>query len=349
MQQAYTARLELSVGGQTIEGNAPLTEAELEARIRDDQARMRRYYDSLGQDDEAAGSANPAHQLAPAYFRVYLERRPSPLATRALGRALCLWGQVRGASGHVRQAVAQVGPDEDVWVDEAVGGVLNSLWKDHGFAAAVSELEAVAWPVKPDQSRAMLLYTLSRRWMETGAQEKARQACEEILRLDTSRSPFYVEPFARGCLYEIDCLNVGQLAPVFALPDIDGNLVALQRYRGRVVLLSFWAEHCGACPREFPHLRRLAAGYPTSSFAIIGVALDEGDEDLAALRCTIQREELSWPHICDGTGWDAPLAKLFNTRALPDSYLLDADGRIAAKNTDADAVGRLVDCLLGRM
>jgi hypothetical protein len=66
------------------------------------------------------------------------------------------------------------------------------------------------------------------------------------------------------------------------------------------------------------------------------------------LRATILREELRWPHVCDGTCWNDPLAKLYNTRGIPDTYLLDTLGRIAAKNTHADKIGSPINSLLQR-
>lgn len=329
--------------GPTSEPKPHLGEADFEARISADRQQMRAYYDSLGKDDDAAGLANPAHRMASEYYRIYLEGRPSLVANRALQRALELWGQIRGSSGDAREAVRQIAPEEDVWSAEAIDGYLDSLWKDHGFDAALAELEQVAGRVLPDRSRAEILHILCRRWMDAGALAKARDSSKEILRLDTSTSPWYVEFSARGCLYEIECLNVGQPAPDFALPDIDGNLVELERYRGRVVLLSFWAAWCGACPREFPHLRALATAYDKRVFAILGAALDE---DLVALRETVQREQLDWPHICGGTCWHDPLSRLYNNRGIPDIYLIDAKGHIAAKGTPAEEVGRIIDRLL---
>lgn len=329
-----------AISSGATDSQLPLADLAFEAKLSEDRARIQLFYDSLGEEDDPEGAANPANQFAPEHFQIYLKHRPSSLATRALGVALSMWGRVKGASGVVREAVTQIAPDEDVWSDEVVDGVLYALWEDNGFAASLAELEEIARRVTPDQSRAMMLHTLSSRWMDTGALAKAREACEEILRLDISNSPWYIEPNARGCLYEIECLNVGQPAPDFSLPDIDGSLVELRQYRGRVILLSFWAAWCGACPREFPHLRHLAEIYPSNCFAIVGVALDE---DMATLREVIQREELHWPHICGGTCWDDPLAKLYNTRGIPNSYLLDVNGLIVAKHTPAEGIGDLVD------
>lgn len=128
----------------------PLTadEVAFEARAKADGERIDRFRQSLSPGDDPAGPANPEHGLAREYFAVYLATRPSRLASRALGLAFRMWGHLKGSSAQVRAVVAQIPCDEDVWGDQAVDGALGAFWEDHGFAAALTELEQLLTPVQ---------------------------------------------------------------------------------------------------------------------------------------------------------------------------------------------------------
>ncbi len=133
------------------------------------------------------------------------------------------------------------------------------------------------------------------------------------------------------------------MAPHFAQHDVDGKLIDLSGYRGRVVLLDFWASWCGPCHGEFPHLRRIVQKYTQERFSVIGVSLDD---DLSALRKCSEKEGLNWPHICGAQCWNDPGAKLFNIQRIPQTYILDPDGRIAFKGKRDVALEEAVDSLL---
>ena len=127
---------------------------------------------------------------------------------------------------------------------------------------------------------------------------------------------------------ELDNLNVGQLAPQFRLPDIDGNHIDLADYQGKVVVLHFWGTTCGWCKFIYPSLRNIAQEYSGDEVALIGISKD-GDFD--ALRAMIKEEQFTWPQICEGNGWKDTVFKLYNVDRMPIEYIIDQDGKIAFK------------------
>ena len=129
-------------------------------------------------------------------------------------------------------------------------------------------------------------------------------------------------------MYELDNLNVGQLAPQFRLPDIDGNRVDLVDYQGKVVVLHFGSTTCSMCKCIYPSLRNIAQEYSEDEVALIGVSKD-GDFD--ALRAMIKEEQFTWPQICEGNGWKDTVFKLYNVDRMPIEYIIDRDGKVAFK------------------
>lgn len=306
----------------------------------------------LKQGDDEYCPANPAFRLAPRYFRYYLERRPSDTATQALAFAFEMWDQLKGVSNDVREALSQIGREEQLYGDLAQAqetwrkvalGVRRSFARDEHIRDGLDLLEDFASTTASPAVAAVMLREAAP-WREReGQKEIAREAYERILQLDTSQCAWYVQYQARGSLYGYGNLDVGQLVPDFATPDIDGNLVDIKDYRGRIVLLDFWSTSCPFCFDEFPYLRESRKRYSQERYSLIGVSLDQ---HIGNLRECAAKEELDWPQICDGKDWDEPLALLFNVRGIPDNYIIDSDGLIVGKGKRGEAVLETLDCLL---
>lgn len=106
----------------------------------------------------------------------------------------------------------------------------------------------------------------------------------------------------------------------FALPDLSGKTVRLSDYRGKVVLLNFWATWCGYCVREMPWFIEYADQFRSRGFEVIGVALDEEGWDV--VRPFVEKMGVNYPVVV--SGWD--LAFQYNALALPTTWLIDRDG-----------------------
>lgn len=215
--------------------------------------------------------------------------------------------------------------EEDVW-DKVENGLMRSFREhDDREEEAISLLEEFVHKVIPLKSKSALLCTLADFWEKQGEKKKARQGFEQIIQWDASE--WHIE-HAQGHLYELDNLNIGQPAPLFDLPDVDGNRIRLADFHGQVVVLHFWGTDCGWCQFIYPPLRKIAQEYPEDQVTLIGLSTDT---DLGILRAKIKEEEFIWPQICEGKGWKDTVFKLYNVDGIPAEFILDPDGRIAFK------------------
>lgn len=115
------------------------------------------------------------------------------------------------------------------------------------------------------------------------------------------------------------------------VPDIDGKDVSLDEYRGKVVLIDFWAITCIPCRKELPNLVEVYNEHHVEGFEIISVCLDSMDRTtLQDLRKWIGDNKMDWRHVYDGSGWKSELAKSFFIGTIPAPYLLGADGSLIA-------------------
>lgn len=130
-------------------------------------------------------------------------------------------------------------------------------------------------------------------------------------------------------------LAVGTQFPNFETTDLEGKPLSLANYKGKVVLIDFWATWCGPCVQELPNVLKAYEKYHAKGFEIIGISLDNEKEKLTSF---IKEKNMPWPQSFDGKGWQSDLAAKYGINSIPATYLLDGEGKIIAKDLRGEAL-----------
>lgn len=128
-------------------------------------------------------------------------------------------------------------------------------------------------------------------------------------------------------------LEIGAMAPDFTMPDVNGVPVSLSSFRGKYVLLDFWASWCGPCRKENPHVVEAYNKYNEKGFEVLGVSYDYPGMRDKWLKA-IEKDGLPWTHVSNLLGWKDPTSKLYNISGIPAPFLIGPDGKIIAKDYD---------------
>lgn len=140
--------------------------------------------------------------------------------------------------------------------------------------------------------------------------------------------------------------STSKAAPDFLARDFDSGVsFSLRDFRGKVVLIDFWATWCGPCIQEMPNVIRAYQKYHDRGFEIIGISLDS---DMRILQDFIDANEIEWPQACDGQGWKGEIVQKYGVTGIPATFLIDEEGNLIASNLRGSALDRKLGEILER-
>ncbi len=136
---------------------------------------------------------------------------------------------------------------------------------------------------------------------------------------------------------------IGFPAPAINLKTPEGKLLPLSSFKGKVVLIDFWASWCGPCMRAMPEMKAINAKFAGQPFAIYGVSLDRDSNSWVN---TIKSAGLNWHHVSDIKYWNCVAAKAYSVSGIPATFLIDKNGNIAGKNLHGPELEAKIERLL---
>jgi peroxiredoxin len=140
-------------------------------------------------------------------------------------------------------------------------------------------------------------------------------------------------------------LSIGNIAPDFSAPTPDGKTASLKQSLGKVTIIDFWASWCGPCRKENPSVVALYNEFHSKGLNIIGVSLDkDGKKWMEA----IEKDGLTWTHVSNLQFWTDPVAKMYNVNSIPATFILDAEGKIVAKDLRGEVLRAKIAELLNK-
>ena len=128
---------------------------------------------------------------------------------------------------------------------------------------------------------------------------------------------------------KLKSVQVGQVAPAFTMNSIDGKPVKLADFKGKYVLLDFWASWCLPCRHENPNVVKAYHTFKDKNFTVFSISLDK---DPVAWKQAVNADHLDWTHASELKDFEGPTVRLYQVEGIPSSFLLDPSGKIIAKN-----------------
>jgi peroxiredoxin len=128
-------------------------------------------------------------------------------------------------------------------------------------------------------------------------------------------------------------LVVGTKFPDFEEKDLDGKPLSVSNYKGKILLIDFWATWCAPCVFELPNVIKAYEKYHDKGLEIVGISLDDSEPKL---RSFLKDKNMTWPQYFDGSRWKNKLAQKYGVQGIPATFLLDGDGKIIGRDLRAE-------------
>lgn len=289
---------------------------------------------------------NPGPQHAPRLIEFARNNRKSLPAFQALYIACQMLSGSKNAAATKLVAAATTLLMEDHADEPRIADIALLVASRHNDAIE-KFLRGLKEDSSDEKTRGIACYALA---TSIDSNEKTRdQRAEEVNALleevirdypGVVAGDFVLGERAEPELYERRFLSVGKIAPDIVGQDVEGEKFRLHDFRGKVVVLDFWADWCPYCAEMYPQERLLLEKHKGQPFVILGINCDQKDR----LQNAIELRKVTWRSWWDGR--EGPIAKKWNVTTLPTTYVLDHTGTIRFKGIRGTDLEEAIEVLL---
>jgi tetratricopeptide (TPR) repeat protein len=253
-----------------------------------------------------------------------------------IGQIYLQQGRLKESAVAFRRA-AELKPQNEAEMYNILGVVLYLQREPQSFEEAVVALQKAIELSKGRVVKAY--YNLGFALIKSGKEQEGIAVLKKFIELDPNATE---TSQARAVIANIKMVDA-RVAPVFAVKSSTGEDLSLEKLRGKVVLLDFWASWCGPCRIDMPEVRKIWKKYAGDRFVILGINLDS---NRSAFEAYVKEEGVVWPQYYDGLGWGNNLSRLYGVYAIPHTVLIDTDGVIRATGLRGEDLSNKIGELL---
>lgn len=262
-----------------------------------------------------------------------------PECFQIIGQIWFQFGRYKEAAEAFRQC-AELKPSNEAEIYNVLGVVLYLQKEKDSYEAAVTALQRAIELSKGKLSKPY--YNLGFALIKLGKEQEGIAALKRFLELE----PGATEASQARAMISNTRMIDAKVAPSFAVKSHTGDDLTLEKLRGRVVLLEFWASWCTPCRIDLPEVRKIWTKYGGDRFVIIGINLDS---DRQAFDAYMKEESITWPQYYDGLGWGNKISQLYGVYSIPHTVVIDQDGVIQATGARGDELSEKIGELLKKL